>query len=222
METKYIRYCEQKEIAVHIQWLCRMGDMMPPESSAEEFISFLQLTFGKFDISLLPKAFQFWAGGNLPTIRPVKTINMFFISTLLNAYLEVNGRLIPTEPIKYLIEPKNSVKNEIDINVLVDNVKKEIKDFESEALKPIYWSRWASAFDHFAHKVNITYEQTDSVVQKMMQFDNKYYAHLKLHNNKNVSNTLLKVREDVKNSEKWKCMLDNAARFYILVKGGHV
>lgn len=222
METNYLRYSTQKEIALHIQWLCKMGDMLPPQGKATEFISFLQLTFGKYDIQLLPKAFSYWASGNLPNIRPVKTINMFFISTLLNAYLEVNGRAIPTEPIKYLTEPKNDLKNEIDYEFMLGECKKDIVDFDNWQLKAIYWSRWSKCYYHFCTRINIINLDIDPVCQKIIDWDGKYYASVKNGNGKQIIKQIIANYESVKNSENYRNMIEEAAKFYQLVKLGKV
>lgn len=224
METNFLRYSQQKDIALHIQWLCKMGDMMPPQGEAAEFISFLQITFGKYDISLLPKAFSYWAAGNLPTIRPVKTINMFFISTLLNAYLEVNGRTIPTEPIKYLAEPKNDVKNEIDYIFMLSECKKDIIDFDNWTLKAIYWSRWAKCYYHFCSRHDICIDNLgiNSITKKIIDWDGKYYSSVKNGNGKQIIKQIIANYESVKNSENYRNMIEDAARFYCLVKLGKV
>jgi hypothetical protein len=220
METKFIRYCENWQIAEHIKWLAKMGDMMLPDD-AKEFIGFLQLSFGKFDISLLPKAFGFWAAGNLPSIRPVKAINMFFVSSILNAYLDVNGRLIPTEPKKFIESPKNDVKSEIDYNQLLVDCKNDVIAMENN-LRTIYFSRWGNYYKHIQNEMNENFEvsEIESVVNKIVEYSKRVLELNAKQNPKSYTVKLVHTYNEVSKAENYLIGLQDSAKFYILVKRG--
>lgn len=220
MKTQFIKETEQHEIAKHIHWLCNMGGMLPPDNDPTEFITFLRITYGKYDIILLPRAFQFWAAGNLPLIKPVKVVNMFFISTLLNAYLEVNGRLIPIEPKKYLQAPQESRMDRIDYNVMIEECKNEVQGIEN-SMKAIFYSRWAMCWNYIAKdmiQTDFTQEELSNIVQFLFRHDKKVFNFEHGKNPKQWIKNMIARHEDVIKNEKYEVMIYNAAKFYIVVK----
>ena len=219
METKFIRNAELSEIAEHLKWLCNMGDILPP-SNPKEFVIFLKLTFGKYDIKLIKNASQFWAAGNLPSHKPIKQLNMFWISTLLNAYLDVNGRLIPTEQPKYLSEPKNDVKIEIDYDKLLGECKDDIKIFDSDTLKPLYFSRWAMCFNKFQPMDTVPTNPIREISAKIISYNDRYYANISSNGAKQVIKQMAKNYREVSQQETYRRMIEDAACFYVAVKQG--
>jgi hypothetical protein len=220
MKTQFIKETEQYVIAKHLHWLCNMGGMLPPENDPTEFITFLRMTYGKYDIILLPRAFEFWAAGNLPLIKPVKVVNMFFISTLLNAYLDVNGRLIPTEPKKYLQAPQEQRLDRIDYNVMIDQCKKEVHGMENST-KAIFYSRWSICWKYLENDIqdkNFSDDELSNIVQYFFRHDKKVFNLEHGRNPKQWIKNMIARHEDVFKNEKYETMIRNAARFYITVK----
>ena len=145
---------------------------------------------------------------------------MFFISTLLNAYLEVNGRLIPTEPRKYLELPQGAPMDQLDYNVMIDECKKEVHSMEV-SIKAIFYSRWSICWKHIEKDIEdkkFSDEELSNIVQYFFRHDKKVFNLEHGRNPKQWIKNMIARHEDVFKNEKYETMIRNAARFYITVK----
>jgi hypothetical protein len=104
---KFIEDLTESEIKDQINFICRNADITPP-SNGREFIAILQLAFGKWQEDLFQKAFMAYVTGKLDVPRS-KVMTTLFLSTVVNAYIDLNRHVLRQKPKTYITLPEAKI-----------------------------------------------------------------------------------------------------------------
>jgi hypothetical protein len=104
---KFIEDLTEQEIKDQINFICRNADITPP-SNGREFIAILQLAFGKWQEDLFQKAFMAYVTGKLEAPRS-KVMTTLFLSTVVNAYVDLNRHVLRQKPKTYITLPEAKI-----------------------------------------------------------------------------------------------------------------
>ena len=100
MGKTYITDNTIEAMSREIARFCALSGIEPPIASVD-FFNLIKEAFGRYPSETMTNAFKDWMVGKID-IRPVKQINIRFISEILRTYIENNRHQIQLKPKRYL------------------------------------------------------------------------------------------------------------------------
>lgn len=147
MEKTYITDMSIEAMSRQVVQFCALSGIEPPIASVE-FYNLIKEAFGRHESETMTNALKSWMVGKIE-IRPVKQMNIRFISEILRAYIENHRHELKLKPKQYLQiaapeQPKlSSLAMAKDMYAMM----------KSDAKTMVYPSIFAFAFDEVGIEV---------------------------------------------------------------------
>lgn len=147
MEKTYISDMSIEAMSRQVVQFCALSGIEPPIASVE-FYNLIKEAFGRHEAETMTNALKSWMVGKIE-IRPVKQMNIRFISEILRAYIENHRHELRLKPKQYLQlqapeQPKlSSLAMAKDMYAMM----------KSDAKTMVYPSIFAFAFDEVGIEV---------------------------------------------------------------------
>ena len=170
----YIQDTPKEIIIGHLRKLCSLGGIKPPTNGAE-FVAFIQLGFGKWPIETMDHAFTNYLLGQYNEKAP-QTLNVRFVSNILNAYISENRHRIQKKPREYM--QIDAPKDESPKMSKYDLAKSNWQNVK-EKNAVVFPSILANAWDELEHKPQLDQTRTKELVEFIKGNNNRFYYKMK-------------------------------------------
>ena len=170
----YIQDTPKEIIIGHLRKLCSLGGIKPPTNGAE-FVAFIQLGFGKWPIETMDHAFTNYLLGQYNEKAP-QTLNVRFVSNILNAYISENRHRIQKKPREYM--QIDAPKDESPKMSKYDLAKSNWQNFKEKNAVG-FPSILANAWDELEHKPQLDQTRTKELVEFIKGNNNRFYYKMK-------------------------------------------
>ena len=170
----YIQDTPKEIIIGHLRKLCSLGGIKPPTNGAE-FVAFIQLGFGKWPIETINHAFTNYLLGQYNEKAP-QTLNVRFVSNVLNAYISENRHRIQKKPREYM--QIDAPKDESPKMSKYDLAKSNWQNVK-EKNAVVFPSILANAWDELEHKPQLDQTRTKELVEFIKGNNNRFYYKMK-------------------------------------------
>lgn len=170
----YIQDTPKEIIIGHLRKLCSLGGIKPPTNGAE-FVAFIQLGFGKWPIDIMDHAFTNYLLGQYDEKAP-QTLNVRFVSNVLNAYISENRHRIQKKPREYM--QIDAPKDESPKMSKYDLAKSNWQNVK-EKNAVVFPSILANAWDELEHKPQLDQTRTKELVEFIKGNNNRFYYKMK-------------------------------------------
>ena len=170
----YIQDTPKEIIIGHLRKLCSLGGIKPPTNGAE-FVAFIQLGFGKWPIETMDHAFTNYLLGQYDEKAP-QTLNVRFVSNVLNAYISENRHRIQKKPREYM--QIDAPKDESPKMSKYDLAKSNWQNVK-EKNAVVFPSILANAWDELEHKPQLDQTRTKELVEFIKGNNNRFYYKMK-------------------------------------------
>ena len=198
----YIQDTPKEIIIGHLRKLCSLGGIKPPTNGAE-FVAFIQLGFGKWPIETMDHAFTNYLLGQYNEKAP-QTLNVRFVSNLLNAYINDNRHRIQKKPREYMqIEaPKDESPKMSKMDLAKDHWAK-VKEGNI-----IFPSILANAWLELDNKPQVDQNRTAELVEFINDNQSRFYYKMKRERGHKQKRSQLD-EEIINNAARMAYYLDN-------------
>ena len=170
----YIEQAPKEQIIRPLRRLCSLGGIKPP-TNGTEFVAFIQLGFGKWPIETMEEAFNNYLLGQYNE-RPPQTLNVRFVSNILNAYIKDNRHRIQKKPREYMqIEAPKDQSPKMSKYELAKSNWQNVK--EKNAV--VFPSILANAWEELNPKPQVDQTRTKELVEFINDNQARFYYKMK-------------------------------------------
>lgn len=148
MEKTYISDMSIEAMSRQVVQFCALSGIEPPIASVE-FYNLIKEAFGRHEAETMTNALKSWMVGKIE-IRPVKQMNIRFISEILRAYIENHRHELRLKPKQYL-QLQAPEQPKLSSLAMAKDMYAMIK---SNAKTMVYPSIFAIAYDEVGIDVN--------------------------------------------------------------------
>ena len=147
MEKTYITDMSIEAMSRQVVQFCALSGIEPPIASVE-FYNLIKEAFGRHEAETMTNALKSWMVGKIE-IRPVKQMNIRFISEILRAYIENHRHELKLKPKQYLqiAAPESKPMSKL---AMAKDMYNRLKSNQSTV---IYTSIFALAYDEINEDV---------------------------------------------------------------------
>jgi hypothetical protein len=161
-----------QQVAEPIKKLCRLSDIATNQGTGKEFVDFIKYNFARYEAKVLPDALESWMAGRYPEVRPVKTLTIPFLTTILNKYIEDNRHRIKLKPAKMLQAPQKQEDKFDKDAYLTKNVKTALQILNGEYHNYIY----VSSFSYCAELLQLKNNNDNELMEMIGLIENHNQA----------------------------------------------
>lgn len=199
----FIKDLTNQHIGNAISRLCVMADIDPPDEP-RGIVDMLRNKYWKYDATIFQNAFDAWMVGTYPEIMRVKKINIIFLTTILNQYVQNNWHRIKKYNAPALEMPKPSPEEleaiaKRSLEMTTNEWLAVYRDKRTERLSiKLMEINWKRIYSRGEHDGNFSNEDIRRIMEFLNEYDSKYTAHIaKQLGNKNKEKRFMDVMNGV-------------------------